>query len=127
MLNHQLLRYDVNGRILATIDEPDYFNGGTPTKDGLLCIAEVDGDVFVNGLGYVHERNVCAEQAVNPPSGNPFASPTGRAPMSSGVPAFWLYGLPFTTEGALAIVLDGPPPVEEFAFDDSFDNSFDIE
>lgn len=128
MLNHQLIKTDAQGRLLAVLDDPVDFNGGTPTKDGLLCVSEVDGQVFVNGLGYTDLEHICAEQSVTPPSGNPFAGPTGRARINQGPPAFWLYGLPFTVDGLLCVVIgDVPPPVEEFAFDNAFDNSFDSE
>lgn len=127
MLNHQLILTDSEGRLRTTLEPPDYFNGGTPTKDGLLSIAYVDAEFFVNGLGYiVGERSISAEQNRVDPSGNPLLSARGRLRAGTETPAFWLYGLPFSADGQLSIAPpDGPPPVDTRAFSSAFSNAFD--
>jgi hypothetical protein len=129
MLNHQLILTDAGGRLRCTMALPDpaEFNGGTPVKDGLLCIVYVDGVNYVNGLGYGPESRICAEQQPPPDEGgNPLAGSRGRLKSAlDGTPAYWLYGLPFDVNGNLCIVLDEPPPVDTRAFSSAFSNAFD--
>jgi len=124
MLNHQLILTDSEGRLRCTLDEPTEFNGGTPTKDGLLCVIDIEGVYFVNGLGYGPEGRVTYEQLVNPEPG--FAGPTGRVRASTGgVPMFWLYGLPMDANGQLCITLGDIPPPDTRAFSSAFSAAFD--
>lgn len=127
MLNHQLILVDPEGRLRCTLEAPppDAFNGGTPVKDGLLCIVDIGGVYFVNGLGYGPESRVCYEQAVNPSVGDPFVSGQGRLRAVDGIPAFWLYGLPFSVDGQLCLVVDGAPAPEVGAFSSAFSSAFD--
>ena len=115
MLNHQILEYDEQGRILTTYDEPDHFNGGTPTKDGKLCIVDRFGEVYINSAGYVNETNACAqlEQGPIPPPrpANPFCGPRGRLRISELPPAYYYCGLPYTEHGRLSGVYPEAPPV----------------
>jgi len=127
MLNHQLIKVDSVGRLKATLSTPTDFNGGTPTRDGRLCCVEVDGVYFLNGLGYGPEGRVTLEQAVNPPSENPFVNPKGRLRAATeAVPAFWLYGLPFSADGQLCVTFgDTPPPVDTRAYSNAYSTAYD--
>jgi hypothetical protein len=128
MLNHQLILTDSEGRLRCTLEAPDPadFNGGTPVKDGLLCILYEDGVVFVNGLSYGPESRIAAEQDITTPGDNPFVSARGRLRSAvGGTPSVWLYGLPFDESGNLCIALDDPPPVDTRAFSSAFSSAFD--
>ena len=125
MLNHQLILTDSEGRLRCTLDEPTEFNGGTPTKDGLLCVVDVDGVYFVNGLGYGPEGRITYEQEVNPEPGG-FIGRAGRMRSSlDGVPMFWLYGLPMDANGQICITLGDIPPPDTRAFSSAFSAAFD--
>ena len=131
MLNHQLIKVDAEGRLLTTLDTPvgaEDFNGGTPTKYGKLCIIEVDGVYYVNGLGYGPEQRASSVQAlISPSDENPFVNSQGRLRASPDVPMFWLYGLPFTSDGRLSLAPpDGPPPVDTGAYSNAYSNAFDV-
>jgi hypothetical protein len=130
VLNHQLIKVDAEGRLRATLDLPvsaEDFNGGTPTKDGLLCITETDGVYFVNGLGYGLEQRAASEQVASGVSeGNPFTNARGRLRAAPEAPMFWLYGLPFTEDGRLSVVIEGLPPVDTGAYSNAYSNAFDV-
>jgi len=125
MLNHQLILTDSEGRLRATLEAPTDFNGGTPTKDGLLSILYEDGVTYVNGLSYGPEGRVTAEQAISPASDNPFMSSNGRLRSAvGGTPSVWLYGLPFDEDGNICITLDDAPPVNTREFSSAFSSAF---
>jgi hypothetical protein len=130
MLNHQLIKVDAEGRLRTTLELPvgtEDFNGGTPTRNGLLCIVDVDGLYFVNGLGYGQQQRICREQQPSVAGDNPFAGEGGRLRATTLSPAFWLYGLPFGIDGRLSLAPpEGPPPVDDGAFSNAFSNAFDV-
>jgi len=125
MLNHQLLTFDPNGYVMCSLtDVPDDFNGGTPIKDGLLCIADVPPIDYLGGWSYASNGCACAIQGLNPVNG-PFAA-DGRlaiSPALTGVDHWWC-GLPFLENGRLAVNLGVIPPPVEFAFDNAFGAGF---
>lgn len=128
MLNHQLILTDSAGRLRTTLatPEPLDFNGGTPVRDGLLCVVDIDGVYFVNSLAYGPESRITSEQAApGIPEGNPFVNARGRLRSSIDAPMFWLYGLPFTGDGRLCLVPPDVPPPEVGAFSSAFSSAYD--
>src|SRR6185436_5900164 len=70
MLNHQLLTFDPNGYVMCSLSEvPETFNGGTPMKGGLLCLADVPPVDFLGGWSYAANGCACAIQGLNPVNG----------------------------------------------------------
>jgi hypothetical protein len=125
MLNHQLILTDSEGRLRATLEAPTDFNGGTPTKDGLLSILYEDGVAYVNGLSYGPEGRVTAEQEITVESGGLLSSARGRMRSAvGGTPSVWLYGLPFDESGNICITLDDAPPVNTREFSSAFSSAF---
>ena len=110
MLNHQLIKVDNKGFLMCTYEDPLMFAGGTPTKDGLLCIDETDPEVFNSGLGYKNNRRICMKQAPDEPGGPNDASGALRAVFDrleprAPPPRFWLQGLPFDKFGRLCLAI----------------------
>lgn len=119
MLNHQLILVDFKGRLRCTYAEPDMFAGGTPTKDGLLCIADKDAEVFNSGLGYLHSRSICIKQGGD--DQGPSVDHNGRLRVSMQAggdpfpqipPKYWLSGLPFDQKGNLCLAWPELPTSE---------------
>lgn len=127
MLNHTLMTFDDLGRIRCTLEAADVnaqFNGGTPIKDGLVCLTAVDAEIFLSGLGYIDIGNICSDQ-VGTGLGSPLADATGRIKATTNEPAFWYCGLPFGSNSRLSIVIVSGMPIAEYAFSSAFNNGFD--
>ena len=120
MLNHTLMTFDEFGRIRCTLEIVDKasFNGGTPIKDGLVCITGLDVEAFLTGLGYLASGNICSEQVEE--LGLPLAGRNGKLRTTSVMPAFWYCGLPFGANGRLAIIVEDSPDMPN-----GFSNGFD--
>jgi hypothetical protein len=126
MINHQLLQFDANGHIMCSLGVPPTdFNGGTPMKDGLLCLADVPPKDYLGGWSYDGTGCACSIQGLNPVNG-PIAD-DGRLAISvanTGINHYWC-GLPFLTNGRLAVSFGVVPPPLEFAFSNAFGAGFD--
>jgi len=128
MLNGELILRDAQGRLRTTLETPPPldFNGGTPVKDGLLSLVYVDGQYYVNGLGYGLQLGLSSEQEITPEGVGLMLSPRGRLRSSNEAPMFWLYSLPFTADGQLSIAPpEGGLPAEPSAFSLAFSSDFD--
>jgi len=128
MLNHQLLKFDPEGRVILTTAEAVYFNGGTPIAldGGLAGTGGALPDAFLGGIGYTNiERLTDSDNPLVPGEG-PLTNRDGQVRISTDLPTHWYAGLPITAEGFLAVSPGVVPPVDLGAFNNSFDNSFDI-
>jgi hypothetical protein len=127
MINHRLLTFDSLGRIRCTLEAVDaaHFNGGTPVKDGLLCLSLLDPENYLGGFGF-KSANVCSEQAINPDGNGPIVGRNGQARISDNNPAFWYCGLPFTANSVLSAVIEGLPPVDTGAYNTAYSDAFDV-
>ena len=126
MLNHQLLTFDANGHVMCVLGEvPTEFNGGTPTNDGLLCIAELPPTEYLGGWSYINNGCACAIQGLNPVNG-PFAADNRLAisVQNTGIDHYWC-GLPFLANGRMAVSFGITPPPDTGAFSNAFSNAFD--
>src|SRR5580765_7338047 len=103
MINSNLLTFDSLGRIRCTTEavDPAQFNGGTPVKNGLLCLTALTPNNFLGGFGF-NSSNICQQQALNPDGNGPVVGRNGVARISNGPAAFWWCGLPFTSASVLA-------------------------
>ena len=127
MLNHGILKYDALGRVRCTLDPPIYFNGGTPiAANGLLSLTNLDPVVFLAGFGFATSTtgSICSEQGINPDNNGPIVGRNGKARTTPDAPVFWYCGLPFGPDSNMSIVVEGPPPVPQYAFDEAFDTAF---
>ena len=107
MLTAGVLTYDGQGRVRTTLQPPTEFNGGTPTRNGLLCIAQAGAiTAFGAGLGYVASGAIRVV-AGGGPGVNPLGNDLGQVRVGVGPAAFWYAGLPFTAAGRVAVA----PPV----------------
>jgi hypothetical protein len=128
MLIAGALTFDAQGRILCTLEPPDDFNGGTPVKDGLLCISPNAPDSYLGGLAYAAIDFICSSQETSDPNpdGPPLSGPHGRLKATANAPTYWYAGLPFAANGLLSLVLAVPPPVDEGAYSSAYSLAFDV-
>jgi hypothetical protein len=126
MLNHQLLQFDANGRVMCSLNQvPSDFNGGTPIKDGLLCVGDVPPVDYLGGWSFDGKGCACAIQGLNPVNG-PMTSDGRLAISVATTPIAWYWcGLPFLSDGRLAVSFGVVPPPTEFAFSNAFNDGFD--
>jgi len=104
MLNAGVLSFDEYGRVKTTGEAPAFFNGGTPTHNGKLCIGEVEPVSFNGGFAFGTEGRACVDQDINAESGGGLVNNLkGAARSSSDMPAYWHAGLPFTAAGQLSV------------------------
>lgn len=128
MLNANMLRYTVEGRVLVDpTSTPDHFNGGTPClNDGTLCGSPDDPDQYVGGLGYVDSGAICARDAFPDGNNDGGLARTGVGSLAldlDGPIVGYYAGLPVTEDGRLACELTVvPPPITGFS--DGFSGGF---
>jgi hypothetical protein len=125
MFNHNLMSFDSLGRIRCTLEqvEEGYFNGGTPIKDGLVCLTSIPAEVFLQSFGYTHAGSVCSVQAAEADIG--YLGGNGSLRTVGGEPTHWWCGLPFSEDGFISIVIEGgEPPIETSGFTNGFDGGF---
>jgi hypothetical protein len=128
MLNHQLLAFSPEGRIITTTDAPTNFNGGTPTTDtGQLCVELIAlPDYFLGGLAYKTDGSLCASDAGGAidhyaPGGMPMNA-VGQLLLSSlGGPIAWNGGIP--TNAADRVCAVSGTPINS-PFSNGFSNGF---
>ena len=128
MLNHQLLKFDAEGRVILSLEDTIDFNGGTPVAaDGGLAGAP-DGtpDTFLGGIGYLNSGNLTDSSSPLLPPGGILTGNNGQVRVSTALPTHWYAGLPMTADGRLAVSPGITPPVDLGAFDQAFSNAFDI-
>lgn len=127
MLIAGVLKFDPQGRIIASALPPVDFNGGTPiaADGGLAAAPGADPDVLLAAIGYLNNGAITDSDNPLVGHGGPLTNPSGQLRISNGLPAYYYAGLPLTADGFLAISPGAPPP-DIGAFDDGFDNSFDI-
>ena len=127
MLTAGVLKFDEFGRIILSANAPVSFNGGTPVAadGGLSAILGGDPDVFLAGIGYIAPGYIT--NASNPliPQAGLLTNDRGQIRASNDMPDHWYAGLPLTVEGRLSIS-DVIPPIDEGAYNNAFDPSFDI-
>lgn len=127
MLTAGTLRFDPQGRIIVSDDPVVHFNGGTPvTADGSLAAATGGTpELYYAAIGYLEDGRIT--DSTNPlvAVGGPLTNRDGQIRISNALPAYWYAGLPLTADGHLS-VSPGILPPDLGAFDDSFDDSFDI-
>jgi hypothetical protein len=129
MLNHQLLKFDPQGRVILSLEDTLQFNGGTPiaADGGLSSAPGGEPDAHLGGIGYLNVGNLTdSNNPLLPPSGGVLTSNNGSVRVSTELPTHWYAGLPMTAEGKLSISPGVIPPPDTGEFDDSFSNSFDI-
>jgi hypothetical protein len=127
MLNPELLRFTPSGCVFAANNGvTSEFNGGTPTNDLTRQLSlSPDGvpDVFLGGLGYRFEGQLCTTLTGTASSyvGGVALDATGRVlAAEDGTPEFITNGLPLTAEGRLCIQTTITPIVR------GFDNGFSL-
>jgi hypothetical protein len=122
-----LLQFATSGRIRNTTTAPEYFNGGTPTVQGLLSYSITLPDVFLGGIGYRANGALsvalggAADHYVN---GLP-VNAVGQvcATQSLIAPARWVGGLPIGLDGLLALAAPEVPATLT-GFSNGFSNGF---
>jgi hypothetical protein len=127
MLNAGVLSFDEFGRVKTTETIIALrFNGGTPICHGLLAVSALDPVTYNSGLAYTADGAACSEQPINATAGGNLFNTRGLVRSSTGMPAYWHAGLPFTADGKLSVISgDIAPPVEEHEFDrSSFSKAF---
>lgn len=115
MLNAGVLKFDAAGRIRNTTSLPTDFNGGTPTRDGLLAGSNgvPNADSFVAGIGYLAGGGLAATNAtpVAWAGGIPLTA-AGQVCVDAtgaGVIAYYNNGLPYDASGKLVLAAPESP------------------
>jgi hypothetical protein len=127
MLISGVLKFDPEGRIIASSDPPVDFNGGTPiaADGGLAAAGGAAAEIYFAAIGYLNDGTLT--DSTSPLLGpGPITNSDGQIRISNALPAFYYAGLPITADGRLAISPGSGPPVDPGEFDFGFDNSFDI-
>ena len=129
MLTAGCMKLDAAGRVIIAIDGvPVAFNGGTPvTASGAMAAAAGSPDVFLASFGYVIDGAICARNIApaNPSGQGGFGRDSaGGLTFATLEPiASYIAGIPVTSDGRIAVTLEGPPPVNTSGFDTGFDQT----
>jgi hypothetical protein len=127
MLIAGVMKLDAAGRVIAAVDGvPVAFNGGTPvTASGAIAAASTNPEVFLGSIGYITDGAICARNVAGQAGPGGFArdSAGGLAYALTEPIAAYIAGIPVTTDGRIAISLEGPPPVNTSGFDNGFDQT----
>lgn len=126
MLVSGCLSFGATGRVLVDlVNPPLYFNGGTPiASTGGVAVSLEDPDNFVSGIGYESPGDLCVRDQVPAYHSSGFGrTAAGGLALDTTNPIVgYVYGIPVTADGRVAVEIIGPPP-NLSGFTDGFEST----